>query len=644
MKTLQSIQEQSKNGLLSTDSKDQLNQMVLNRSKQAYEKRNRLKRQLNNVEKIHQHQTWFEENLLSALGGIPKSISSLNPQITAIHAYQNYTKENIIFESLEKVYVSANLYKPSFVQKEKYPAILLSCGHQRLGKHSLEYQWVAQTLVSYGFIVFVIDNFGQGERFSYLNNGELEVNGLTFEHDMAGYQSTLLGANIARYMVYDHMRAIDYLVSRNDVDTSKIGITGNSGGGTLSSLLMVLDDRIQAAAPATFITRRDHYQKTGQPQDREQHWFNLSALGFDHEDLLIAFAPKPLHLMLATYDFFPIEGSLESYEIAKQIYQALNSVENLSKSIFEIEHSYPVEMATEAARFFQNVFKLEDHVEVEYIDDPKCICTQSGQISTDFKDARFVYHLNLDHYHQIKKHQSRRSPNRLRNLERYFDKNVYRNRIFQNFNAKRASILDETNEYLLEHWTFNTQIDITNSILWFKQKKSVEETLILVWPKGSSDLASHEDFIHEKLNQGKNLIILDLSGEGYLQQRGLIYWAKSDEAYGSLYKLNDDLLWLGDSLAFLRSYEVLKTIEWLKTLKIENIRLFGFDGHSLYTRIACAMSPHSIDYEEIRPFKGFEDWLNKRNYDESDGRNYAMFGILKIADMNELDCRKKETK
>ena len=644
MKTLQSIQEQSKNGLLSTDSKDQLNQMVLNRSKQAYEKRNRVKRQLNNVEKIHQHQTWFKENLLSALGGIPKSISSLNPQITAIHAYQNYTKENIIFESLEKVYVSANLYKPSFVQKEKYPAILLSCGHQRLGKHSLEYQWVAQTLVSYGFIVFVIDNFGQGERYSYLNNGELEVDGLTFEHDMAGYQSTLLGANMARYMVYDHMRAIDYLVSRKDVDTSKIGITGNSGGGTLSSLLMVLEDRLQAAAPATFITRRDHYQKTGQPQDREQHWFNLSALGFDHEDFMIAFAPKPLHLLLAKYDFFPVEGSLESYEITNQIYRVLNSQDHLSKSTFEIEHSYPVEMAKDAAHYFQKVFKLKDYVEVEYIDDKNCICTQSGQVSSDYKDARFIFHLNLEHYHQIKKHQSRRSYNRLRNLERYIEKNVNHNRRFDEFRTKRASILDETSDYILEQWTYHTQIDVVNSVLWFRQKKSVEETLILVWPKGSSDLSSHEIFIHEKLIQGKNLIILDLSGEGYLQQRELIYWAKSDEAYGSLYKLNDDLLWLGDSLAFLRSYEVVKTIEWLKTLKIENIRLLGFNGHSLYTRIACAISPYSIDYNEVNPFKGFEHWLKQRIYDESDGRNYAIFGILKIADIDELVCRKKEMK
>jgi hypothetical protein len=82
-------------------------------------------------------------------------------------------------------------------------------------------------------------------------------------------------------------------------------VTGNSGGGTPASLVMLADPRVAAAAPATFIMNRETYQRTGQPQDAEQIWPGFTGAGLDHEDILLAMAPKPGVRAGGDLRFFP---------------------------------------------------------------------------------------------------------------------------------------------------------------------------------------------------------------------------------------------------------------------------------------------------------------------------------------------------
>ena len=72
--------------------------------------------------------------------------------------------------------------------------------------------------------------------------------GGTGEHTMAGMQCLLTGTNIARWFIWDGIRAFDYLLTRADVDPKRIGVAGNSGGGTQSSYLAALEPRLAAAA------------------------------------------------------------------------------------------------------------------------------------------------------------------------------------------------------------------------------------------------------------------------------------------------------------------------------------------------------------------------------------------------------------
>jgi len=71
-------------------------------------------------------------------------------------------------------------------------------------------------------------------------------------------------------MISDYLRAVDYMLTRKEIDPDRIGVTGNSGGGLQTTCIMVCDDRIAAAAPATFVTNRRENHYTWMIQDAEQ--------------------------------------------------------------------------------------------------------------------------------------------------------------------------------------------------------------------------------------------------------------------------------------------------------------------------------------------------------------------------------------
>ena len=177
------------------------------------------------------------------------------------------------------------------------PAVLFLCGHAREAKAWPEYQRVCHDLAINGFVVLAMDPTGQGERVTHYDpdTGAMPIPWGTTEHSYQGLQCVLTGTNIARYFLFDAMRGLDYLASREEVDASRIGVTGNSGGGTMSTwLCMAGDARVKAAVPCTYVTSREHYYVTGQAQDAEQLQFGMTSTGINFDDMFLPFAPRPL--------------------------------------------------------------------------------------------------------------------------------------------------------------------------------------------------------------------------------------------------------------------------------------------------------------------------------------------------------------
>ena len=159
------------------------------------------------------------------IGG-PFEKTPLKPQIIGTIERGAYRIEKVIFESRPEVFVTANLYIPNY-HRPPYPGIIHPLGHAENGKASYTYQYVSQTLARKGYVVLPFDPFGQGERLQYLDarTGK-SLYGPTGEHDQAGRPMLLMGSQFAQYRVWDGIRALDYLLSRPEVDPERIGCTG----------------------------------------------------------------------------------------------------------------------------------------------------------------------------------------------------------------------------------------------------------------------------------------------------------------------------------------------------------------------------------------------------------------------------------
>jgi dipeptidyl aminopeptidase/acylaminoacyl peptidase len=179
----------------------------------------------------------------------------LNARTLRVHELDGYVLENLVFDSRPGFTVTANLYRPHENGAAKRPTVLAPIGHSLgPGKTASENQALCIQLARLGFVVLTYDAIGHGERVAQGNN-----------HHEAGFALMPVGENISGWMVWDSMRAIDYLVSRPDVDPARIGITGNSGGGLNSLFTSAIDARVKAAAIAGYTFQFNDWIKYGSP-------------------------------------------------------------------------------------------------------------------------------------------------------------------------------------------------------------------------------------------------------------------------------------------------------------------------------------------------------------------------------------------
>jgi len=236
-----------------------------------FQKEEREKSKIKSLKDWEKRKKYLLLLLQKMIGPFPKK-TPLNPVITGKLKRDDYTIEKTIFESRPLFYVTANLYVPEKINCP-LPAILVPCGHSQNGKAYPSYQKVSIGLVKQGYIVLIYDPLGQGERLQYFNPNkpDYEFWG-TREHSYEGNQCYLTGTNLAQYMIWDSIRAIDYLYSRPEVDKERIGCIGQSGGGTNTAYLCAMEERIKVAIPCCYITERKLYLKTGNPHDAEQNF------------------------------------------------------------------------------------------------------------------------------------------------------------------------------------------------------------------------------------------------------------------------------------------------------------------------------------------------------------------------------------
>lgn len=208
-------------------------------------------------------------------------------------------------------YVTACLFIPDKI-KGKRPVIIEVSGHSTPAFRSRGTETQLYNLVRKGFIVFAIDPINQGERIQYWDENSkkflLGTNPVT-GHGYYGNQMLISGISPIRYFVWDGICGVDYLMTRKEVDSARIGIYFCSGGGTQTTFISTMDDRIKVAVPGCFITDYKILFSSIAPKDAEQNIFHGIMNGITYVDLLETRAPKPLLISSTTRDYFNIQGA-----------------------------------------------------------------------------------------------------------------------------------------------------------------------------------------------------------------------------------------------------------------------------------------------------------------------------------------------
>ncbi|QNI35782.1 alpha/beta hydrolase family protein [Edaphobacter albus] len=351
------------------------------------------------------------EQLWTVLGGSPER-TPLNPRVVGSIDRGIYRIEKIIFESRPGIYVTAHLYLPSI--QGPHPGILAPLGHTTEGKSYRSYQHCFQNLARQGFVVIAYDPFGQGERRQYLDRDSKRPRfDVVPEHLQTGRPMVLFGSSFALHRVWDGIRALDYLVSRSEVDGERIGCTGHSGGGTMTMYLMALEERIKVAVPceANFENLAGPlYEAPGAIGDAEQDIIGGLPLGLDRGDLLNAFAPKPLRICYTAHDqgqtYSPVyeEGIAENLKDLTRLYRLSGATDRLDVVVGHLPHALDA-LSRRAVyecfnRWLRNGAATAEEVEFDSAPINELNCTTTGQVLTAFR-GRTVTQLNVERMKQL---------------------------------------------------------------------------------------------------------------------------------------------------------------------------------------------------------------------------------------------------
>jgi cephalosporin-C deacetylase-like acetyl esterase len=318
-----------------------------------------------------------------SFGPFPEK-TPLNARVTKVVERDAYRIENVLFESRPGFLVSANLYIPKG-RRFPAPGVVGSCGHSANGKAIDTYQSFCQGLARLGYVVLIFDPIGQGERMQYVDANWKPTRGTgTAEHNYAGIQQILVDERFCTWRAWDAIRALDYLVTREEVDTRHLGITGNSGGGTMTTWLCGLDERWTMAAPSCFVTELRRNMENELGADMEQMPPRALALGLDHEDFLAALAPKPVIILAKEKDYFDARGNEAAYERLKRLYRLLGAEDNVAYFIGPTYHGYSQENREAMYRWFNRCTGISDagaEPKLVIEKDGTLWCTPHGQVA-----------------------------------------------------------------------------------------------------------------------------------------------------------------------------------------------------------------------------------------------------------------------
>ena len=279
------------------------------------------------------HRARVRQQILTSAGLDPMPARTpLNAQRFGKLERDGYTVEKVLLETWPGFYLGANLYVPA--RPGRHPVVVSPHGHWNYGR--LEHQPLASVpmraanLARRGHVVLIYDMVG------YNDTNQVP-------HSFHGAREALWAFGPLGLQLWNSLRVVDYVASLPEVDPTRIGATGASGGATQTFLLAAVDDRIAYAAPVNMVSA---YMQGG------SYCENAPGLrhGISNLDIAAAFAPKPMLLMSATGDWTKHVPS-EEYPAIKRIYAGLGAGDALTQAQDDAPHNYNQQTREAVYRF-----------------------------------------------------------------------------------------------------------------------------------------------------------------------------------------------------------------------------------------------------------------------------------------------------
>lgn len=504
----------------------------------------------------------------------------LRAEITGSLQRPGFRVEKVVFQSSPGLYVTGSFYVPAEAEGP-LPTILYLCGHSPspFGAKS-QYQDRTLWYASHGYCVLALDTLEFGE-VPGIHHGT---------HNLGMWHWLSLGYTPAGVEVWNGMRALDWLATRKEVDTDRVGVTGISGGGAVTWYLAALDERVAAAAPScstyTFGSQAGGWLANGQCDCIYYH----NIYGWDFPVVAGLIAPRPLLITSGIRDtIFPPDGYHEVFLRGRRVYELLGSAEKIREVDADVGHSDPPLFLT-SSREWMNRWLKNDTVPLAETaplpkDEPKALAVLKRP-PADTSNYRIQ--------HEFTSPVKLRTPRSARVWERRRTDVLaqLRDKVFRWF---------PTNEIPFETrrvggpagWagryaegrqvTFETEPGVRVYAQLFLAKPESSDAPLVVRVKGPGENVYHSDFDE----------VLPLLGRCHL----LVLQPRYTEVplgAGEYTDIERTAAWVGRTIAAEQLWDILRAVEWALTdgeLKASRVVLHGKRDMAALAIHAAALDP-----------------------------------------------------
>ena len=567
----------------------------------------------------------------------------LNARVTKTVERDGYRIENVIFDSRPGFPVTANLYIPT-KQAGPLPAVVGTCGHSSNGKAAEAYQSFAQGLARLGYICLIYDPIGQGERLQYVTDDLSSQIGVGVrEHLHAGNQQFLVGEFFGMWRAWDGIRALDYLLTRPEVDKQRVGVTGNSGGGTLTTWLCGVEPRWTMAAPSCFVTTFRRNMENELPQDTEQCPPRALALNLDHADFLAAMAPHPIIILAKERDYFDVRGSEETYDRLRRLYRLLDAEDNVALFVGPTGHGYSQEnreamyswfnraaglAADGANRGFDGV--LTATADVAFSAEPKITidkdetlwCTEKGQVAT-LDGTQTVFGFTREKSKQLRSQRKTHSGASLRRAVADLLKLPAKRKLAPDYRNWRYLVARGYPTKYAMAYTVETEPGIQAIVYrlsnerWYSRPPRSGERAVLYISHLSSDAELRDEpLIREvmKTEPDSPVFACDVRGIGESLPEtcnpGSFHNSYGNDYFYAIHSLMLDRPYLGQ-----KTFDVLRVLDWLASHGHTDVHLVGCGWGALAATFAAVISDQVEQVTLKNSLTSYSDIAESEHYD-----------------------------